>query len=119
MLLCARGVVGKSVVTPDDLAIPAAMELPELMRRYCDGDADAFRTLLAPRILLYLVELTGCQVLAGALLQKTFLVVHRSRGAYIRGADPVPWIRCIARREVLDDAKLRERVESGARATAA
>ena len=31
--------------------------------------------------------------------------VHRARGAYVRGADPVPWIYSIAHRTFIDEAR--------------
>jgi DNA-directed RNA polymerase specialized sigma24 family protein len=43
------------------------------------------------------------RAVAEDVLQATFLKVHRARGAYIRGADPVPWIYAIAHRTFLDD----------------
>lgn len=80
----------------------------ELMGRYCDGDRDAFRTLyegLAPRLLGYLMRMTGDRSVAEDLLQQTFLKVHRARGAYVRGANPLPWMYAIARRCFLDDRR--------------
>ncbi len=83
-------------------------EAKELMQRYCDGDAGAFRelyTLLAPRLLGYLVRMARQRALADDLLQQTFLKVHRARAAYVRGADPIPWIYAIAHRTFLDEAR--------------
>jgi RNA polymerase sigma-70 factor (ECF subfamily) len=84
----------------------------ELMIRYCDGDASAFRELyarVAPRLLGYLVRMVGSRPAAEDLLQQTFLKVHRARAAYVRGADPLPWIYAIAHRTFLDDARSRNR----------
>src|SRR5881392_1376411 len=84
----------------------------ELMRRYCDGDANAFRelyALVAPRLLGYLVKMTRDRALADDLLQQTFLKVHRARAAYVRGADPVPWIYAIAHRTFLDEVRKQKR----------
>ena len=78
------------------------------MARYCDGDASAFRELhaaVAPRLLGYLVKMAQDRARAEDLVQQTFLKVHRSRGAYVRGADPVPWIYAIAHRTFLDAAR--------------
>jgi RNA polymerase sigma-70 factor (ECF subfamily) len=61
----------------------------ELMARYCDGDASAFRELYAlvsPRLYGYLVKMARQRSLADDLLQQTFMKVLRP--AYIRGADP-------------------------------
>lgn len=84
----------------------------ELMGRYCDGDAAAFRQLYAwaaPRILNYLLRVSGNRSLAEDLLQVTFLKVHRARAAYVRGADPMPWIYAIAHRSFLDEMRKRGR----------
>jgi RNA polymerase sigma-70 factor (ECF subfamily) len=87
-------------------------EEAELMQRYCDGDAAAFRELyavLAPRLLGYLMKMTRERALADDLLQQTFLKVHRARAAYVRGADPVPWIYSIAHRTFIDETRKRKR----------
>jgi RNA polymerase sigma factor (sigma-70 family) len=79
-----------------------------LMGRYCDGDASAFRALyasLAPRLLGYLLRMTRDRAVADDLLQQTFFKVHRARAAYVRGADPVPWIYAIAHRTFLDELR--------------
>lgn len=71
-----------------------------LMSRYCDGDAQALRELyaaVAPTLLATLVDDAGTPALAAELVQRTFLALHRARGAYVRGASPVPWIYAIAR----------------------
>jgi RNA polymerase sigma-70 factor, ECF subfamily len=80
----------------------------ELMVRYCNGDTGAFRVLyarLAPRLHAYLTRMAGNRPAADDLLQQTFLKVHRARGAYVIGADPVPWIYAIAHRTFLDHAR--------------
>ena len=82
------------------------------MGRYCDGDADAFRKLyarVAPRLLGYLVRMVRERATAEDLVQLTFLKVHRAREAYVRGADPVPWIFAIAHRTFLDDVRAKKR----------
>ncbi len=87
-------------------------EPKELMARYCDGDASAFRELYAlvsPRLHGYLLKMARQKSLADDLLQLTFLKVHRARGAYIRGADPVPWIYSIAHRTFLDETRRKKR----------
>jgi len=89
---------------------PEVKEEVELMGRYCDGDAKAFHrlyTLLAPRILAYLVGLTGERATAEDLLQQTFLKLHRSRASYVRAANPVPWVYAIAHRTCLDELRRR------------
>lgn len=84
----------------------------DLMARYCDGDAGAFRelyALVAPRLLGYLVKMARSRAVVEDLLQQTFMKVHRARAAYVRGADPVPWIYSIAHRTFLDEARRQKR----------
>ncbi len=84
----------------------------DLMAQYQDGDANAFRelyALVAPRLLGYLTKMTRDKALADDLLQQTFLKIHRARGAYVRGADPVPWIYSIAHRTFIDETRKRKR----------
>jgi RNA polymerase sigma-70 factor (ECF subfamily) len=84
----------------------------ELMRKYCDGDASAFRelyALVAPRLHGYLVKMARERALADDLLQQTFLKIHRARAAYVRGADPVPWMYAIAHRTFIDETRRRTR----------
>ena len=78
------------------------------MQRYQEGDASAFRelyALVAPRLLGYLVKMARSRALADDLLQLTFMKVHRARAAYIRGADPVPWLYAIAHRTFIDEVR--------------
>jgi RNA polymerase sigma-70 factor, ECF subfamily len=110
----AAGHTSGAVAAMSDFAEEAA-----LMGRYCDGDARAFHRLyglVAPRILAYLVGLTGDRALAEDLLQQSFLKLHRSRGTYVRDANPVPWIYAIAHRTCLDE--LRKRRTTRVRLTA-
>ena len=84
----------------------------DLMQRYCAGDASAFRALyqeVAPRLYGYLVRLSRDRSVADDLLQQTFWKVHRSRAAYVVGADPLPWIYAIAHRTFLDEVRRRGR----------
>jgi RNA polymerase sigma-70 factor, ECF subfamily len=84
----------------------------ELMARYCDGDASAFRelyALVAPRLYGYLFKLARQRSVADDILQQAFMKVHRARGAYIRGADPIPWIYAIAHRTFIDDTRKAKR----------
>lgn len=99
--------------------IPATVgmaELTDLMARYADGDASAFRELyaaVAPRLYGYLVKMARTRALADDLLQQTFLKVHRARGAYVRGADPLPWIYSIAHRTFIDAVRKDKRAIVG------
>lgn len=84
----------------------------ELMNRYCDGDASAFRTLyarVAPRLLAYLTRMANNRSTAEDLLQQTFLKVHRARSSYVRDANPLPWFYSIAHRTFLDSARKQKR----------
>src|SRR3954469_20091505 len=84
----------------------------ELMAKYCDGDASAFRELyapVAPKLYGYLVKMARSKAVAEDVLQQTFLKVHRARAAYVRGADPVPWMYAIAHRTFIDEARRRKR----------
>ena len=84
----------------------------ELMQRYCDGDAQAFRDLyrqVAPKLRGYLVRIARNPAVADDLLQQTFLKVHGARAAYIRGADPLPWIYSIAHRTFIDEVRRSKR----------
>jgi RNA polymerase sigma factor (sigma-70 family) len=89
-------------------------DLQELMAKYCDGDASAFRELhavVAPKLYGYLVKMSRQRALADDLLQQTFLKVHRARAAYVRGADPIPWIYAIAHRTFIDEVRRRKRAK--------
>ena len=83
-----------------------------LMERYCGGEIAAFHELyaaLAPRILGYLTGLAGDRATAEDLLQHTFMKLHEARSAYVRGANPVPWLYTIAHRTCLDEIRRRKR----------
>jgi RNA polymerase sigma-70 factor (ECF subfamily) len=88
----------------------------ELMAKYCDGDASAFRELYAavsPKLYGYLVKMARSKAVADDLLQQTFLKIHRARAAYVRGADPLPWIYAIAHRTFIDDVRKGKRAKVG------
>jgi RNA polymerase sigma factor (sigma-70 family) len=91
---------------------PEALEACDVMGRYCDGEAAAFHRLyamLAPRVLAYLAGLLGDRAAAEDVLQLAFMKVHEARGAYVRGANPIPWIYTIAHRTCLDEMRKRKR----------
>jgi RNA polymerase sigma factor (sigma-70 family) len=84
----------------------------EIMARYCDGEARAFEELyagLAPRILGYLTAMVGDKATAEDILQHTFMKLHQGRTAYVRGANPVPWLYTIAHRTCIDEMRRRSR----------
>jgi len=93
-------------------AAAADERMAALMARYCGGDIAAFHELyaaLAPRILGYLTGLAGDRATAEDLLQQTFMKLHEARPAYVRGANPVPWLYTIAHRTCLDEIRRRKR----------
>jgi RNA polymerase sigma-70 factor (ECF subfamily) len=83
------------------------------MMRYCvDGDASAFAALYeiaAPRLFGYVLFLVRDRALAEELLQQTFLKLHQSRGSYVAGADPIPWLHVIAHRTCIDELRRAKR----------
>jgi RNA polymerase sigma-70 factor, ECF subfamily len=86
--------------------------LAALMERYAAGDATAFDALyaaLSPRLFGYLLRLIGDRAAAEDALQQTFIRLHEARGAYVRGADPAPWLFTIAHRVALDELRRRKR----------
>lgn len=91
-------------------------DLRDLMQRYQDGDAGAFRelyALVAPRLLGYLTKMARRRAVADDLLQQTFMKVHRARAAYVRGADPLPWMYSIAHRTFIDETRRTKRAIVG------
>jgi RNA polymerase sigma-70 factor, ECF subfamily len=81
------------------------------MERYAAGDDAAFAEVydsLAPRILGYLLRRTSDWGDAEDLLQQTMLHIHRSRGAFIRGAEVTPWAFAIARHLLTDRLRRNE-----------
>lgn len=83
-----------------------------LMKSYCEGNRQAFQELyeaVAPKLLRYLLRLSGDQAAAEDLLQVSFLKVHRARSSYVEGANPLPWMYTIAHRTFLDETRRRKR----------
>jgi RNA polymerase sigma-70 factor (ECF subfamily) len=81
------------------------------MERYAAGEDAAFALVydtLAPRILGYLLRRTNDWQDAEDLLQQTMLQLHRSRGAFIAGAEVTPWAFAIARHLLVDRFRRRE-----------
>ena len=81
------------------------------MERYAAGEDAAFALVydsLAPRILGYLLRRTDDWGDAEDLLQQTMLHIHRSRGAFIAGAEVTPWAFAIARHLLADRGRRRE-----------
>jgi RNA polymerase sigma factor (sigma-70 family) len=88
--------------------------LAALMARYCGGEVAAFHELyatLSPRILGYLIGLSGDRATAEDLLQHTFMKLHEARSTYVKGANPIPWLYTIAHRTCLDEIRRRKRAK--------
>lgn len=87
-------------------AIPQELESSEsLMRRYQEGDAEAFAALYrrhAPRVLGYLRGHLPAGTDAEDLLQQTFLSLHRYRERYDASLPFLPWVFAIARNALID-----------------
>jgi DNA-directed RNA polymerase specialized sigma24 family protein len=80
----------------------------ELMLGYCRGEREAFDRLyarIAPWIFAELLARTGDRQRAERLLDRTFQALHASRSTYVKGADPRPWIRQMALRELHVDGR--------------
>jgi hypothetical protein len=71
----------------------------DLMTRVCDGDGGAFRVLYdlsAPGLYTRLHGIVADRTEAARLLDETFRALLDRRAAYVRGADPLPWIQALA-----------------------
>ena len=80
------------------------------MNRYADGDDRAFPELydlVAPRLHGYVRRNVRDVQLASDIIQQTFLHMHRARSSFLRGAAVMPWALAIARRLIIDAARLR------------
>jgi RNA polymerase sigma-70 factor (ECF subfamily) len=90
-------------------------DLPALMVRYQQGDAEAVEDLvhrLSPRLLRFLAVFEHFQSDAEDLLQECWIRIHKSRHTY-RSPEPVlPWVFAIARHTRLDGYRRRRRRES-------
>jgi len=87
-------------------------DLEELMRRYQDGDLDAFRKLydvLADPISRYLRGFVRDPGTVEDLVQDTFLQIHRSRHTYQPPRPVRPWVYAIARHTALMYLRSRRR----------
>jgi RNA polymerase sigma-70 factor (ECF subfamily) len=74
--------------------------LSALMDSYASGNDVAFEqlyALLAPRLYPFCLRLTAKRADADDCFQETLLKLHRSRAAYVRGANPLHWAFAIAR----------------------
>jgi RNA polymerase sigma-70 factor (ECF subfamily) len=89
---------------------PLDPDLPELMRRYQQGDATAMTALVecvTPQLYRFFASLTNSNADAEDMLQEAWLRIHRVRHTY-RGAEPVlPWLYAIARSVQVEDHRRR------------
>lgn len=79
------------------------------------GDPSAFDRLYeanAPRVLGYLMRLTGNRADAEDLLQETFLAAYEGRKGYALRSQPLAWLLGIARRRWRDSQRHRHPTES-------
>ena len=82
------------------------------MERYAAGDDCAFAAVydgVAPRVYALALRALGDAGLAEDVVQRTLLNIHRARGAFVRGAEVMPWAYAIARRLIVDTARRRAR----------
>lgn len=82
------------------------------MERYARGEAAAFAVVydaLAPRLQAMLLRRVRDREQVKDLLQKTFLQMHRARGAFVAGAAVFPWAYTIARRLLANELRDRRR----------
>jgi RNA polymerase sigma-70 factor, ECF subfamily len=82
----------------------------QVMDRYADGDDGAFPAVydvVAPRLGAYVRRRVRDPELANDIIQHTFLHIHRARSTFVRGAAALPWAFAIARRLIIDAARLR------------
>jgi RNA polymerase sigma-70 factor (ECF subfamily) len=85
----------------------------EAMRRALSGERNAFDTLcrlLLPRLRPFFRRRTPDASTADDLVQETLLRVYEARSRFTREANVMPWVFTIARRLLIDRARLR-RVE--------
>ena len=81
------------------------------MESYADGDESAFAALydvVAPRLQAYVRRNVRDPSLANDIVQQAFLHMHRARSTFLRGAAVLPWAYAIARRLIIDAARLRQ-----------
>jgi RNA polymerase sigma-70 factor (ECF subfamily) len=92
----------------DPGALRSLATCDEAMTRYASGDDAAFAIVydeLSPRLYGFLVRQTRNTARAEDVLQQTFLQIHRARGAFVPGAEVLPWAFAIARRLVIDSSR--------------
>jgi len=88
----------------------ALQEVPDeaLMRRYSDGDTEAFDELFRryePRAFAFFIKRTHSRERAQDLYQELFLRIHRARDSYDPARAFAPWFFQIAHRLLVDDQR--------------
>ncbi len=76
------------------------------MRRYVEGDSDAFEELFTryePRAYVFFLKRTSSPQRAEDLYQELFLRIHRTRDRYDPSRPFAPWLFQIANRLLIDD----------------
>ena len=84
----------------------------ELLRRYLDGDGDAFAALMEryrKELYNFLVRFTGDAALAEDVFQEAFLQLHISAGAFDPTRRLKPWLFTIAANKARDAMRSRWR----------
>lgn len=82
----------------------------EMLRRACDGDADALAQLVkrfGPPLLRFIAQLTGDAAYAQDAVQDIFLQVHQARAPWDERAQPSTWLFGIAYRKAADRQRRR------------
>lgn len=86
--------------------------IDQAMSRYAQGDATAFDTVydaVAPRLARYLRRRVPDSARREDIVQQTFLQMHCARGAFVIGAEVMPWAFAIARRLMIDAGRAGQR----------
>ena len=68
------------------------------MDRYCQGDGDAFRTLyqlVGKELFQVALARSAGPAEAESLLYRALWRIHVLRRIYVRGRDPLPWLRTV------------------------
>lgn len=84
----------------------------DLLRRYIDGEGDAFAALLRryePELYGFLIRFTGNAALAEDVFQETFLQVYRSIGLIDLDRPFRPWLFTVAANKARDALRKRKR----------
>jgi RNA polymerase sigma-70 factor, ECF subfamily len=95
-----------------DSELDARARASRAMDRYADGDDAAFGELydvLGPFLFGFAMRLARHRASAEDVVQQTFLLIHRSRQRWIRGARVFPWAFAIAHHFFIDSTRRHRR----------